>query len=79
MCDYEKYTNDGRFERFVARDRANHKVFYHAIQGGLEGDEVNYVRVDESLNVDIFETTNYNHKNDRFDLGRQWNVGVTWT
>lgn len=46
------YVNDGNFHRFVAIDKESGAA-YHAIQGGSEGDEVNYVRVDESLNVTV--------------------------
>lgn len=34
------YINDGRLNRFVARDKDNHNVFYRVIQGGVRGDKV---------------------------------------
>ena len=47
------YIVDRNAHRFVARDKANKRVFYPCYQSGLPGQQSNTVRVDESLNVTI--------------------------
>lgn len=73
------YINDGRFNRFVARDKDNHNVFYRVIQGGLRGDKVDYVRVDETLNVTIHKIVKMN-EDGSFDYNPEvLDLNVTWS
>jgi hypothetical protein len=73
------YINDGRFNRFVARDKANRKVFYRATQGGLRGDTVDYVRVDQTLNVTIHKIVKM-YEDGSFDYNPEiLDLKVTWS
>lgn len=73
------YINDGRFYRFVARDKRNHNVFYRVSQGGSKGSIVDYVRVDETLNVTIHRITEM-HEDGSFDYNPEiLDINVTWS
>ncbi len=73
------YINDGRLYRFVARDKANHNRFYRVSQGGIRGDKVDYVRVDETLNVTIHKITEM-HEDGSFDYNPEVvDLKVTWS
>lgn len=73
------YINNGDFYRFVARDNNDGNRFYHAIQGGLDGDLVDYVRVDETLDVTIHQVTAL-HENGSFEYNpTPVDVHVVWS
>jgi hypothetical protein len=73
------YINDGRYNRFVARDKVNHNVFYRVSQGGIRGSVVDYVRVDQTLNVTIHKIID-THEDGSFDFNPEpLDLKVTWS
>ncbi len=73
------YINDGRLNRFVARDKANHNVFYRATQGGIRGEKLDYVRVDETLNVTIHKIVKMNEDGSFEYNPEPLDLKVTWS
>lgn len=81
MADLVKptYVNDGTFDRFIARDKANPTVFYRVSQGGHKGCVCDYVRVDETLHVTIHKIIVMND-NESFQYDpNPIDINVTWT
>jgi hypothetical protein len=73
------YIADSRFYRFVARDKANHNRFYRVTQSGLKGEKVDYVRVDETLNVTIHKIVKM-HEDGSFEYNPEpLDLKVTWS
>lgn len=73
-----KYENDGNRLRFIAIDRQSGKG-YVAIQGGLTGQTVDYVRVDESLDVTIHSVIRQNADGSLSYDPRPLHLKVTWS
>lgn len=71
------YVNDGNFDRFVAISPDGR--CFHAIQGGLIGEEIDYVRVDESLDVEIREVLYKNEDGSYQVKETPFDVEVVWS
>lgn len=75
-----KYINDGTYNRFIARDKANPSKFYRVAQEGMiNGDPVDYVRVDETLNVTIHNILNERSDGTMMYEFSELDLAVTWS